>query len=347
MRIFETEILKSLTLNNWNLSLKLGNTQNPSFYSNVVSGNFSASYINYHNFLAYESNNKRLWSFFGSNTDNVIYSYTDTDKITRMTVIKNKYTYSENKKSDILCCTTTNNKVLLTTNPKGIPFGSYDFSRFGDSTHAPSVLHDIDNNNEYVYVVGEDGYIAYSNDNGYTFNQIQFEYPIYFGCVVAFPGVYVSTYNKNVTAIACSRPMHELLCIAIISNDEIVDYRVFNDTAGLIDVTYKNNFIIGISQGQQYYSTTFLYDIVNGTYSNLYNIDREEQYEIFGIENINGKLIVLSNNNRLLKSENGQVWEEEDLSAYLPSSHNFRGIAKYGNMVSLVTEDGYVLYKNF
>ena len=342
MRIFGEELFLRQT----NQENSFQFTNFPTITSDLTSGNFfdHSKKTIYKAFVTFESGGtySRFSTF--TNSANIVNTQIDpyifSGNVKKMTTLKNKdiTVHGDNYKSDLLCFITDQNNVftaydiyspgLYTTSSITIPTGT--------------TLYDIDTNNEYTYVVGSNGFISYSTDNGSTFNNINIASGIGdisdldFTCIAASPKV----FSAQITALACAK-YQGLAQIGIISKDTLIGVVPLVDTAGLVDIAYINNNFVGISTSNFINFSTVIFDGTN--FSNLNNISLSSGDQIYQIKTVGNTLYCLKSNNEILKSSDGQVWQSETFD--LSQNTKIIGIEILDNLYCLITDNGFALTK--
>lgn len=280
-----------------------------------------------------------------SDVDFYSYTFTNANNITQTRInsnviklanLKNQNVYidaiEQTKLTDLIIGMSSNN-VFYTVRDS--------FTAANITIPAGTTINDIDCNSEYSYVVGTNGFVAYSTD-GINYQDIKLESGLdltglNFTCVSACE---VKEWTSmRLSAIACA--VYEgILLIAYISRDTVVSMQSVPNTAGLVDLANINGLFVGVSTSNMVNYSTFIYD---GNFQNISNIPTVSSAYIHNIKAIGDTFFIARGDNTALKSKDGQAWETVNMN--LTPGTVIQSVSNLDNNICFLAADGTISQK--
>lgn len=333
MNIFEKELFFASKNNNYT-SFEIANGAT---FNDIISGNFLKNYstekVKRYCAASYVYNYSNLYSF--TDSTNIEQSLAlQSAEIKKLAVLKNQqinlggYTGV----GDLICAISANNAYYDVNT-------TYPIQISNITVPSGTTLNDIDCNSQYSYIVGSNGFIAYSTD-GMNYNNINVAEGIdltglNFNCISAC----TPWTSQNITALACANYQGSLL-IAYISGNTVISWNMPQNTAGLVDIANINRLFVGISTSNGLNYSTFV--IVNGNYQNISNIPSISGVYVKGIKAIGDTFYMLRGENLVLKSRDGQTWSTVDIGS---DTAVIQSVANLDNNICFLTSDGLAIQK--
>lgn len=280
-----------------------------------------------------------------SDVDFYSHTFTNANNITQTRIssnviklanLKNQNVYinaiGQNKLTDLIIGMSSNN-VFYTTRDY--------FTAANITIPTGTTINDIDCNSEYSYVVGTNGFVAYSTD-GINYQDIKLSSGIdltglNFTCISACE---VKEWTSmRLSAIACAVYQQTLL-VFFISRDTIISVASVANTAGLVDLANINGLFVGVSTSNRINYSTFIYD---GNFQNISNIPTVSSAYIQNIKAIGDTFFIARGDNTALKSKDGQAWETVNMN--LSPATVIQSMANLDNNICFLATNGTISQK--
>lgn len=338
MNIYEKELFFASKNNNYT-SFKIANGMYGMTFNDIISGNFLKNYstekVKRYCAASYVYNYSNLYSF----TDSTNIEHSDalqSAAIKKLAVLKNQQINlgGFTGVGDLICAISANN-AYYDANP------TYPIQTANITVPSGTTLNDIDCNSQYSYIVGSNGFIAYSTD-GMNYNNINVADGIDltgldFNCISACEAA--PWTSQNITALACTN-YQGLLLIAYISGNTVIGMDMPQDTAGLVDIANINRLFVGISTSNGTNYSTFIF---NGNFQNISNIPTIPGVYVKGIKAIGDTFYMLRGQNLVLKSRDGQTWSTVDIG--VSDTTVVQSVTNLDNNICFLATDGTISQK--